>query len=148
MRNPITVRVRREEIDGGFAAVEPKVRAGAIDGLNAVGLAMLNAAKRRIQKGPASGRVYQKYGPRRAHQASAPGESPATDTGGLVNSGFHELDEPALEVSIGFAKFYAAFLEYGTRLMAKRPFLLPTVEEWRSKIAPVIKAAIQARLSK
>lgn len=146
MKNPITVRVRREEIGGGFAAVEPKVRAGAIDGLNAVGLAMLNAAKRRIQGGSKSGRVYEKYGPRRTHTASAPGESPATDTGGLVNSGFHELDEQAMEVSIGFAKFYAALLEYGTRMMEKRPFLLPTVEEWRSKIAGVIKAAIKARL--
>jgi hypothetical protein len=147
MRNPITVRIKRSEVDGGFAAVEPKVRAGAIDGLNAVGLAMLNSAKRKIQKGPASGITYQKYGPRRVHQASAPGEAPATDTGGLVNSGFHELDESALEVSVGFAKFYAALLEYGTRIMEKRPFLLPTVEEWRRRIAGVIKAAIQARMS-
>lgn len=146
MRNPITVRVRRTEIDGGLAGIEPKVRAGAIDGLNAVGLAMLNSAKKRIQGGGKSGRTYQKYGPRRTHIASAPGQAPATDTGGLVNSGFHELDEQAMEVSVGFAKFYAALLEYGTRMMAKRPFLLPTVEEWRSKIAGVIRAAIKARL--
>lgn len=148
MKNPVTVRVRRTEIDGGLAGLEPKVRAGAIDGLNAVGLAMLNAAKKRIQSGPASGTVYEKYGPRRTHQASAPGEAPATDTGGLVNSGFNELDEPALEVSIGFAKLYAAMLEYGTRRMGKRPFLLPTVEEWRSKIGRVIRLAIKARMSK
>ena len=146
MRSPIKVRVRREMIDGGLSGLEPKVRAGAIDGLNAVGLAMLNSAKRRIQGGSKSGRTYQKYGPRRTHTASAPGESPATDTGGLVNSGFHELDAIALEVSVGFAKFYAALLEYGTRMMEKRPFLLPTVEEWRRKIAGVIRAAIQARL--
>lgn len=148
MRNPITIKVRREEIGGGFDSIEPKVRAGAIDGLNAVGLAMLNSAKRRIQGGPASGILYQKYGPRREHRASAPGEAPATDTGGLVNSGFHELDESALEVSIGFAKLYAAMLEYGTRMMAKRPFLLPTVDEWRRRIAGVIAAAIKARLGK
>lgn len=148
MKNPITVRIKREQIGGGFDGVEPKVRAGAIDGLNAVGLAMLNSAKRRLQKGPASGRVYRKYGPKRIHQASAPGEAPATDTGGLVNSGFHELDAPALEVSVGFAKLYAAILEYGSRLMEKRPFLLPTVEEWRRRIPDVIKAAIKARLGK
>lgn len=147
MKNPISVRVTRKDIaPGGLEGVEPRVRLGALDGLNAVGLAMLNTAKRKIQKGPASGRLYRKYGPRRDHRASAPGESPATDTGGLVNSGFHELDEQALEVHVGFAKFYAALLEYGTRLMAKRPFLLPTVEEWRSRIAGVIKAAIRARL--
>lgn len=148
MKGAVRVRVTRQEIGGGFSSIEPKVRAGAIDGLNAVGLAMLNAAKRRIQGGSKSGTVYEKYGPRRTHRASAPGESPATDTGGLVNSGFHELDEQAMEVSIGFAKLYAAMLEYGTRLMEKRPFLLPTVEEWRPRIAGVIRAAIQARMSK
>lgn len=147
MRNPIKVKVTRKEVlPGGIKGVVPLVRAGAIDGLNAVGLAMLNAAKRRIQKGPASGTVYQKYGPRRTHQASAPGESPATDNSGLVNSGFHELDEEAVEVRVGFAKLYAQFLEYGTRFMEKRPFLLPTVDEWRKRIAGVIKDAIKARL--
>lgn len=146
MRNAVKVKVTRESIGGGLEGVEPKIRAGAIDGLNAVGLAMLNSAKRRIQGGPKSGRVYEKYNPRRTHRASADGESPATDTGGLVNSGFFEVDESAPEVAIGFAKFYAAFLEYGTRTMHKRPFLLPTVEEWRRKIPGVIRAAIKARL--
>lgn len=148
MRNPIKVKVRRELIDGGLAGIEPKVRAGAIDGLNVVGLAILNSAKKRIKGGGKSGITYKKYRPRRTHIASAPGESPATDTGGLINSGFHELDEGAMEVSIGFAKFYAAFLEYGTRMVAKRPFLLPTVDEWRSKIAREIEAAIKARLKR
>lgn len=147
MKNKVSVKIRREDvIPGGLTGVEPKVRAGAIDGLNAIGLAMLNTAKSKIQRGSKSGKVYRKYNPSRIHQSSAPGQSPAADTGGLVNSGFHEMEESTLTVNIGFAKFYAAFLEYGTRMMAKRPFLLPTVEEWRSKIAGVIKAAIKARL--
>lgn len=147
MKNPVKVTVRREEvIPGGLAGIEPKVRSGAVDGLNAIGLAMLSAAKARIQGGSKSGRVYEKYGPRRTHRSSAPGEAPATDTGGLVNSGFHEVDEGALEVNIGFAKLYAGFLEFGTRIMAKRPFLLPTLDEWRKRIPEVIRAAIKARL--
>ncbi len=146
MKNPISVKVTREKIGAGAAGVEPAVRQGAIDGLNAIGLAALATAKRKIQSGPASGRVYRKYGPKRVHQASAPGEAPATDTGALVNSGFHELDERALEVHIGFSKLYAVFLEFGTRLMSKRPFLLPTMEEWRKKAAAVISAAIKARI--
>lgn len=149
MKNPVTVRIKREElIPGGLLGVEPMVREGARDGLNAIGLAMLNTAKRKLGGGGKSGRTYRKYGPSRIHRASAPGEAPATDTGGLVNSGFHELDEGALEVEIGFAKFYAALLEYGTRMMAPRPFLLPTLEEWRSRISGVISKAIKARLSK
>jgi HK97 gp10 family phage protein len=145
--NRITVKVTRKEVmPGGIKGLGPKIRAGAIDGLNAIGLGMLSTAKQKIQRGSKSGTTYQKYGPRRTHRSSAPGEAPATDTGGLVNSGFQEMDEGALEVQIGFAKFYAAFLEYGTRIMAKRPFLLPTVEEWKKKIVQIMKAAIQARL--
>ena len=146
MKNPIIVKVRREQIGGGIAGVEPMVRAGAIDGLNAIGLAALATAKRKIQSGPASGKLYLKYGPKRLHQASAPGEAPATDTGGLVNSGFHEMDEAELEVHIGFAKFYAAFLEFGTRMMRKRPFLTPTMDEWRKKARAVMAAAIKAKV--
>lgn len=131
MKTSVSVKVTHKEIvPGGLKSIEPEVKAGAIDGLNAIGLAMLNAAKRKIQGGSKSGRTYRKSNPSRTHRASAPGEAPATDTGGLVNSGFHEVDEQGLEVKIGFAKFYAALLEFGTRLMAKRPFLLPTVEEW------------------
>lgn len=147
MKNPISVTVTRKDVvPGGLKGVEPKIRAGAIDGLNAIGLAMLNAAKRRIKTSPASGRVYRKYNPRRIHRASAPGQPPATDTGGLINSGFFDVDENELEAQIGFGKFYAKFLEFGTRLMRKRPFLLPTVEEWRKKIPDVIAKAIKARL--
>jgi len=146
MKNSVSVKIKRQDVGGGLKGLEPKVRAGAIDGLNAIGLAMLATAKSKIQRGAKSGKVYRKYNPGRIHQSSAPGQSPATDTGGLVNSGFHEMDERTLTTKIGFAKFYAAFLEYGTRRMAKRPFLLPTVEEWRSKIPAVIRAAIKARL--
>ena len=147
MKNPVKVKVRRDIVKaGGIRGLKPMVRLGALDGLNALGIAMLSSAKRRIQSGGRSGRIYQKYNPRRTHTASAPGEPPKTDTGGLVNSGFYEVDEQTVEVRVGFDKLYAAFLEYGTRLMAKRPFLLPTVEEWRRKIAGVIKKAIQARL--
>ena len=38
-----------------------------------------------IQTGSKSGIVYQKYNPKREHRASAPGESPASDTGNLVS---------------------------------------------------------------
>ena len=42
--------------------------------------------KHKIQRGPNSGRIYEKYRPRRTHQASAPGQAPATDTGNLIGS--------------------------------------------------------------
>jgi phage gpG-like protein len=66
---------------------------------------------------PKSGREYGK------HQASAPGEPPAIDLGYLTNS-----IQVAMEGSTAYiytnAK-YAPPLEFGSRRMAARPFMLP-----------------------
>ena len=42
-------------------------------------------AVRSIQQDPKTGIVYQRYNPRRRHQSSAKGQSPASDTGFLVS---------------------------------------------------------------
>jgi HK97 gp10 family phage protein len=85
-----------------------------------------------IQQGPASGRTYEKYKPRRTHTASAPGQPPMSDTGRLANSiTFDRLGD--LTASVGSVLNYAAWLEYGTSRMAARPFFRPAVERMRPK---------------
>ena len=44
-----------------------------------------NTAVQSILQGGKSGRVYEKYEPRRTHQASRAGEPPASDTGFLAS---------------------------------------------------------------
>lgn len=91
-----------------------------------------------------TGRVYRKRKPRRIHQASAPGEPPAPDTGLLRASLGHvvDVDGRGLHADIGYgldaesaaeresdtnvAKV-AEYLEVGTRRMAPRPFLRPSL---------------------
>ncbi len=85
-------------------------------------------AKVKIMDGPKTGKVY-KIG-KVEHQASAPGEAPATDTGNLVNSIGSERVKPMLHRVNVYAE-YAAHLEYGTTHMAARPFLQPSFEEQR-----------------
>ena len=63
-----------------------------------------------------SGRVYRRRN--RLHQASAPGEFPANDTGRLLASLRGEVS--ADEAKIGTNMFYAKFLRNGTRKMARR----------------------------
>lgn len=78
-----------------------------------------------LEKGNHSGKSYQKRG--RVHIASAPGETPARDTGDLWGSisqvrsggGISEF-----EITSG----HAGFLEYGTSRMAARPFVAPAVD--------------------
>lgn len=77
--------------------------------------------------GGKSGRVYLRKG--RSHQASAPGQAPAIDTGNLVNS------IQAKRTGMGSAEVsanaeYAAALEFGSikRNLAMRPFFKPAAE--------------------
>ncbi len=83
-------------------------------------------AKKSIQTGSKSGRTYTRKG--RAHQASAAGEAPATDTGNLVNSIQTDMKPGALEATVTVAADYAADLEYGIRTMKARPFMAPAAE--------------------
>jgi HK97 gp10 family phage protein len=63
------------------------------------------------------------------HQASAPGQPPATDTGRLLNSIGHTVgsDADGLYADVSARVAYAVFLELGTRYMAPRPFLRPAL---------------------
>lgn len=85
-------------------------------------------AKAKIMAGNKTGRIYR-IG-KVEHQASAPGEPPATDTGALVNSIGSERVKPMLH-RVNVHAEYAAYLEYGTSRMAPRPFLQPSFEEQR-----------------
>ena len=92
-----------------------------------------------IQQGPASGRLYKRGNV--VHQASAPGETPASDTGTLMRSIYHER-ETDLTYAIGSRLVYAAYLEYGTSRMAPRPFFRPSAERIRTVFEAKVEAAI------
>jgi len=72
-----------------------------------------------------SGRVYRRRGTE--HQASAPGEPPASDTGTLVNSIETSYDFKALSGSVVVRAAHGPPLEFGTRKMAARPFMRPAL---------------------
>jgi phage gpG-like protein len=63
------------------------------------------------------------------HQASAPGEMPAIDTGALVNS--IQTIVRGTEGAVYTNQEYAEFLEYGTVNMAARPYMTPAAESAR-----------------
>ena len=93
-----------------------------------------NTAVDSINQGAKSGVVYEKYNPRRTHQASAAGQPPATDTGFLVNNIFTNIDADGLGASVESRAAYSSFLEFGTSKMAARPFMQPALEENRPRI--------------
>jgi hypothetical protein len=77
-----------------------------------------------------------------AHRASAPGDPPANDTSNLVNSG-RVYKRGKLTRHITFNAEYAAPLEFGSKKMAARPFMLPTINKFldifSQSIAEVLK---------
>ena len=94
-------------------------------------------AVRSIQQDPKSGIIYQRYNPRRRHQASAKGESPASDTGFLV-SHIKVKKKNKDEVVVESTAPYSAFLEFGTSQMGERPFMHPATMRAFPKIAKAV----------
>ena len=90
-----------------------------------------------IQTGPKSGRIYEKYNPRRTHKASAPGQAPASDTGNLVSQ-IRVREENKDLIKVESNALYSSFLEFGTSKMLARPFLFPASERSRPKIAQAV----------
>ena len=88
-----------------------------------------------IQRDPKTGAVYGN------HQASAPGQPPATDTGQLVRSITMSVEGTEGEV-VGVIRAsapYAAMLEFGTSNIAPRPYMQPGLESQRRKIEEMFK---------
>lgn len=133
-----------------------------------------------IANGPKTGRVYTQrvatgpnggiffYGSRPPHQASAPGEYPAADTGNLMRSIFAEVEEglaiaagnageavlnlnDAVEASgqiqgtVGADADYAAPLEYKPDDRGGRPFLRRALAETRDEIHDLFIAELAGK---
>lgn len=127
-----------------------------------------NEAKRSIKGGGKSGRIYTHYlftkngrimiGRKRdePHQASAPGEAPATDSGRLVNSIIARMNTVSGEEAFVYIPKstvkYATLLEFGTSKMAPRPFLFPAFErkkQWiRDRLNEGVRRGIAAASKK
>lgn len=110
--------------------------------IDATGLELRGEIVKKYQRGPATGIVYEKIKPRRTHQASAPGEAPATDTGRLANSVVTEKPR-ILEVDVLTEVKYGAWLEFGTRSIDPRPNWLPSVREAQPKYKRRLEAALR-----
>jgi hypothetical protein len=121
------------------AAVKVQVR----DAVSASLLQVQNDARRSLQKGPKSGRTYRRGDV--LHRASAPGQAPATDTGGLVSSINHLLNttNKGLSGTVGVHAStglkYALRMEFGGRdsrgvHIAPRPFMSPAYKRSRKGI--------------
>ena len=117
------------EVQAAIRAFGAQVEEGVARAVHATALETLTDVRKAIQGPPKTGRLYPrgKNGDK-VHQASAPGEAPATDQGALVTSTFiTPVDR--LTWAIGSRLEYAFHLEFGTRKMEARPSWVPAAEK-------------------
>lgn len=119
-------------------------RRGAIRGVTIGANIVRNEVLRLILQTPKSGRIYRRRGVE--HQASAPGEAPASDQGTLVR-GITVIVEPervAAKVNSGAA--HAPHLEFGTEKMEPRPHMRVALENVRAQLEEAVAREIRAEM--
>ena len=112
--------------------LQQDIRQAAMIGVVKSTEAVRELAIRKIQEPPKTGRVYRHRGV--DHQASAPGEAPASDTGTLVQRTTTEYDQEQLQGTVWFRTAYAAALEFGTQKIEPRPYARVSLQEKSKEI--------------
>ena len=131
-----------DELQADLARASDETRKGVAREITRTALAINADVKKRIQRGPKTGRTYRKS-ETVTHTASAPGQAPATDTGFLASSPYYEQSSP-LSATVGSRLAYAYFLEFGTRTIAARPSWVPAIEAERPKFDARVDAILRS----
>lgn len=121
-----------------------KVRAAALRGVIRGTESVRDEATSLIDEAPATGRIYERRSV--THQASAPGEPPAADTGTLAREIQVSYDLPRLTGIINAGAGYSAALEWGTNRIAARPFMRPALANKAPEIETDIAMEIRSAL--
>jgi len=121
-----------------------RIRQAAMQGVIEWTELVHTTAVRLVQSGPKTGEVYTRGGVK--HQASAPGEPPASDTGTLVQRSGTEYDHGRLVGAVVFRTKYAEALELGTENMEPRPFLRPSLVLTKDQGVAAVERRIAAVL--
>lgn len=134
-----------------LADLPEKANASIARTMNFVAQSTAQRARNKITTGMRSGHTYIIDG--KVHQASAPGEAPASLSGALAQSiRFTKMtDTPGSFATAGSDLSYAPMLEFGgfstfegeVVYVEARPFLLPSFEEAIQQAGVVLKAEFE-----
>lgn len=137
--------VMRDLMQGVVASEQAVVRTQ-----NFLAQSVSQRAKIKIRSGAKSGKFYIRQNPTRGHQASAPGQSPADDTGRLANSiTFRKVSRSNETAWAGTDLAYGGELERGFTTefgdyVAPRPWLLPSWLEATARASKKLRAEFEA----
>ena len=134
-----------DKLEGATAQISRAVADEVAKGTYASAQRIATDYKKSILGGQKTGRVYKRRSV--THRASAPGESPASDTGRLVNA-IHVVLESSLSSIMRVATKYAMLLEVGTSKMAARPAAVPAMEKNRKWITDRLAEAVRRGIAR
>lgn len=124
------------------AALEARIRAGAMVGVINGAEMVREEAIRSMTQDPKTGRKHSGL----PNRSSAPGESPARQSGMLI-ANIDVYDEPArLAAIIRSGQSYAAALEFGTETIAPRPVMRPSLAKMKDAIEDAVRMQVEAAL--
>lgn len=97
--------------------------------------------------GSKTGRVYKRG--KVSHQASAPGEAPATDTGAEANSIQADVSRARTDLyaEVNETSAQGAVLEFGGHHIAARPHMVPAAEAVGATVEKAAAVAVQRALA-
>lgn len=139
----------RASLNRKLGQIRKRTRQAVFRVLQQGGQLIADDAARRVIDGPKTGvERPSKWRKGAKHKASAPGESPASDSGRLAQSLTWVGNETTLTVDVGTATPYAVPLELGTEdgTIAPRPFLGPAFDEMRPRIHAALTVAVRRSL--
>lgn len=127
--------------------LESEIKAPTIDGVREAVFLVHKTAVESIQDN-SSGVPQARYtnGKKRIVLASKPGEPPNTDTGILVKSIKFDFKKGGLIGRVGTNLRYGAWLEFGTKKMAARPWLSAAIRQTKEEVAKLIAKSVRAAL--
>jgi HK97 gp10 family phage protein len=127
-----------------LAALVQRFEHGATRGAHNAGAIVVRHTKSEIVHGSKSGRLYPRKGGK-AHQASAPGEWSANDTGELMKSIDHTVHGPT-RLTVHSDAPHAKYQEFGTAKMAARPNIRMSAEATFSLVESELGRTIHREL--
>lgn len=119
-----------------------KSRAASLRALESAASILRVEIVRLILETPKTGRLYRRRGV--THQASAPGEPPASDTGALVRGVTVSVDTEQLVLRVTNDVDYALPLEFGTPWIEPRPFMRIALDNKREEISDILQSELNA----
>lgn len=136
-----------KSLEAKLNKMEAEIKGGQVEAVAVATLRLHEEAVKLIQN-TGDGTPQIRYGPKRVVNASNPFDPPNTDTGRLVQSIKMDFIKKGLTGRVGSNLKYAAWLEFGTKNMAPRPWLSLAVDNVSKEVADIFSKAVDAAIKK